>query len=460
MDYEKKYKETIAWIDTIMSTLTKEQQEDALEIFPELTESEDERIRNEIIDYLSTADDKELIPYESWIAWLEKQDKKLPVGFYYVNSKGEKFYSDTFKYGDVILHVEKQCDQKSQRMISAEAKEAMYDKPANKVEPKFNVGDWVVYYRNDSSREVLQVYDIRDGRYYFTDNVHFSWSVKECDEKSHLWTIQDAKDGDVIINDFHLIFIFKEIKNNTCISHCSIIDRGNDVIVNSLAEKEVGDVNLVKCHPATKEQCDLLFQKMKEGGYEWDAEKKDKRRIEQNSDSYCREHCKGFQETGKCFADGDCKAKKEAEQEFINKVESKCEENKTRIYDALTSFEDRLFAFIAGCEFLTLSAKIEFIKKHSQELLDVAKKQIENEEIKWSEEEEVKINRIVACLENLKVADNDILLKDVEWLKSLKARYTWKPSDEQIRALDNARHSNPFDVHILDTLFHDLKKLK
>lgn len=35
---------------------------------------------------------------------------------------------------------------------------------------------------------------------------------------------------------------------------------------------------------------------------------------EQNlANSYCQEHCKGFQETGKCFADGDCKAKTIAE---------------------------------------------------------------------------------------------------------------------------------------------------
>lgn len=35
----------------------------------------------------------------------------------------------------------------------------------------------------------------------------------------------------------------------------------------------------------------------------------------QNSaDSYCEEHCKGFQETGKCFADGECKAKRDAER--------------------------------------------------------------------------------------------------------------------------------------------------
>jgi hypothetical protein len=114
----------------------------------------------------------------------------------------------------------------------------------------------------------------------------------------------------VLVNDFHLTFIFKEIKNNMYISHCSIIDRGNDVIVNSMAEREVGDVNLVKCHPATREQHDILFNKMKEAGYEWNDEKKELKK----SNSYCQKHCKGFQETGRCFADGDCKAKIEAEQ--------------------------------------------------------------------------------------------------------------------------------------------------
>lgn len=32
------------------------------------------------------------------------------------------------------------------------------------------------------------------------------------------------------------------------------------------------------------------------------------------ADSYCKEYCKGFQETGKCFADGECKAKRDTEQ--------------------------------------------------------------------------------------------------------------------------------------------------
>lgn len=80
----------------------------------------------------------------------------------------------------------------------------------------------------------------------------------------------------------------------------------------------------------------------------------------------------------------------------------------------------------------------------------------------WSEGDEVKINRIVACLENLDVADNDILLKDVDWLKSLKERYTWKPSDEQMEALESATENCAYSEYqdCLRELIFQLKKLK
>lgn len=41
-------------------------------------------------------------------------------------------------------------------------------------------------------------------------------------------------------------------------------------------------------------------------------------KVEQKSNNYCQENCKGYQETGKCFADGDCKAKRDFEQKLIN----------------------------------------------------------------------------------------------------------------------------------------------
>ena len=53
----------------------------------------------------------------------------------------------------------------------------------------------------------------------------------------------------------------------------------------------------------------------------------------------------------------------------------------------------------------------------------------------WSEEDEDYYDAIIAKLE---VTQDDALLTDnqMEFLKSLKERYTWKPSDEQMKALN------------------------
>lgn len=81
-------------------------------------EDDDERIRKELLEYCKNQakpyiyTGNECPQIQSWIDWLERQGTKLPVGFYYVNSDGKKFYSDTLKYGDVILHVENQSKQK------------------------------------------------------------------------------------------------------------------------------------------------------------------------------------------------------------------------------------------------------------------------------------------------------------------------------------------------------------
>ena len=91
MDYKEK---VIALLKS--QELSKEQKEKLENIFPELKESEDEKVRKDIISYIQVAN--QVIPQfqkDKWIAWLEKQGEKKP-----------------------------------QRMISAEAKEAMYDKPA------------------------------------------------------------------------------------------------------------------------------------------------------------------------------------------------------------------------------------------------------------------------------------------------------------------------------------------
>lgn len=204
-------------------------------LFPELHESENERIRKELIEFVKSRGGFK----QEYITWIEKQGgiDNCPLE-YSVNT-------------------------------------VMTDSKKNQVEPKFKIGDWVVYNRNNSSREILQVYDIRDDRYYFTDNVHLSWSIKECDEKCHFWTIQDTRDGDVLKED-SCIFIIERMKpNGTAIVHCCLFDDGDFDSGFTLGF----DVN--NTYPATKEQCELLFQKIKEEGYEWDANKKQLKKSEQ-----------------------------------------------------------------------------------------------------------------------------------------------------------------------------------
>ena len=118
--------------------------------------------------------------------------------------------------------------------------------------------------------------------------------------------------------------------------------------------------------------------------------------------SYCQEHCKGYQETGKCFADGGCKAKKDAEH---NSTWSKEDEE---MFDAVV-------------------ADIQFTQKaHIHE------------------------------------ANQVVYKREIDWLKSLKDRYTWRPSDEQMEALDDVidEYDGYPEFDSLVSLKNDLKKLK
>ena len=74
MDYEKKYKEAQKWIESIYSELSHEQQMEAKAFFPELKESEDERIRKaikEAVEYYWSDDTQARTDI---FAWLEKQE--------------------------------------------------------------------------------------------------------------------------------------------------------------------------------------------------------------------------------------------------------------------------------------------------------------------------------------------------------------------------------------------------
>lgn len=231
MNYEKEYKNSIERAREQIAACGDDEGRKKMiyKIFPELTETDDEKTRKGLIAFFQR------FPYEN----LEN------VG---LSAK------------DAISWLEKLGGRKA----------------TDNAEPKFKIGDWVVYDRNDHSREIMQIYGIRDGRYYFDGNAHFSWSIKECDEKSHLWTIQDEKDGDALAAH-ECYVIFKEIDGLNIRCHCTYHYMGFNpsLYVDTLQNKTA-------FHPATEEERDVLFQKMKEAGYEWDAEKKELKKIEQN----------------------------------------------------------------------------------------------------------------------------------------------------------------------------------
>ena len=142
-------------------------------------------------------------------------------------------------------------------------------KPTDEVKPKFHEGDWVVC--KNGSHRVFQVIKRSWPNAKYLDEKGFEGflNVFTLDKQYRPWTIQDAKDGDVLAAHECLV-LFKEIDGLNIKCYCTYHNMGSNpsFYVDTLQNKTA-------FYPATKEQRELLFQKMHEVGYEWDAEKKE-----------------------------------------------------------------------------------------------------------------------------------------------------------------------------------------
>ena len=90
----------------------------------------------------------------------------------------------------------------------------------------------------------------------------------------------------------------------------------------------------------------------------------------------------------------------------------------------------------------------------------------------WSEEDEKMVGCIRVIIEKYAFSQSAVdvngdlcereFIEPDEWLKSLKERYTWKPSDEQMSQLECVAMQNKDNMlgKELMTLFNDLKKLR
>ena len=365
--------------------------------FPELKESEDEQSKKWILEYLydglRKSDEQFKGQFKAAIDWFEKQgeqnltknivetwkDMRLEVYQQASGNRHEPNYSDDttkmFSLNDIDEIIEKMSEQKL----------------VDNVEPKFKVGDWVI---NTITKEVEQVIELAGCEYICSGHLIVSFNNQHL---LRLWTINDAKNGDVVANKSDgTIGIFQSIGhhpdggsyNDTsyCFLHCRYDDgffyadfeNGNTIDADDLI-------------PATKEQRDLLFKKMHEAGYEWDAEKKVLKKL-------------AHQEVTKT-----------SDQETSEWSEED-EKMRIKILEALSAYADHVQ--YTGCGHPEL-----------------------------------------------------IRVELMGWLKSLKDRVlpqnTWKPSDEQIKAIRLARSfvtddfaDNPTLSEILMDLEEQLKKLK
>lgn len=103
-------------------------------------------------------------------------------------------------------------------------------------------------------------------------------SCRESDD----WDITKAKDGDILATKNGNIFIFKglldKLNPKSPVAYCGSID--GYFCISTSNENRWTDEAVV---PATKEQRDLLFHKMKRAGYIFDFEKKELKKVEQKT---------------------------------------------------------------------------------------------------------------------------------------------------------------------------------
>lgn len=421
-----------------------------------------------------------------WIGIFKSLDKENKRVFFY------GFWHDIAKSFSVcgneayVLYGDFSPATKEQRgFLFQKMKETGYEwnaekKELKKIKPTFKVGDWIT--NGDRTEQISEI----DNNYYRCFNGNHGYGVYvmtivSTDTDFHLWTVEDAKAGDVLVDEDNNIGIHKDIEG---IYWNSYIYLGCDGKLRGFSIG--GGHKQANTRPATKEQCDFFFKKLKEAGYEWDAEKKELKKI----NTYCQENCKGFQETGKCFCDGECKAKKEHDLQDNNFHQ--IEKKPVDILQPMFNVDDIISDGISEVKIVNIDKKNKCYNVTNDEIendayicnwviyfKDQEKWKVKNKDNKkhsqskqeWSKEDEETLDYIIDYIEKQKSKDTiytkktEVLEGMINFLKSLKNRVqhqnTWKPSEEQIRILELVtEYWKPNDIHINTLLWNIIDNLK
>lgn len=235
----KAYDEAIERANKVLLDCTKEERNVVEYLHPELKKNEDERIKKALLSHFS-------------------------------RYKGDEIFLNGITMEQIVGWIEKQGKQKS----------------AEKVEPKFKAGDWILHC---GTEHTYQVVGIKDNKYQMKCNGNYTEEkIADVNRCARKWDItKDAKDGDVLVSPLIgddkngvQIFMFKCLENrdyaDNCVEFYSRLCLG--VFYNNEENYFMGTIKS-PVYPATKEQRDLFFKKMHDAGYELDAENKQLKKL-------------------------------------------------------------------------------------------------------------------------------------------------------------------------------------
>lgn len=393
------------------------------DMFSELRESEDENIIKKLIHLVKKSHEQGGYALHKWEAdkmldWLEKQTKK----------DGRYKYLEELLEADTIYQmamndamVEEAKTKAREAISNMEIFELLgfekqaTEKDIDNVTQIFNVGEWVVNKFGDAwhidsfDKKNYQVSDGKGNYNYFP--------IAKQDEMRH-WSIADVKDGDILSNG-KMIVIFKQFEEPSYRQHI-IAYIGLDNYGNIQVTDDIWTLGIDKANLATKEQRDLLFQKMQESGYTFDFGNKELNKIEDEPENYKHQLMSEMTDLVKEYI-------KQTPSEWSEEDEKNLYHLKT-LLENLTKDNKYEFKVISDNDRDKYTAWLNYLKERIQ---PHAKQE-------WTEEDEKRVNRISDFIWKNRKGDTDEIYQqeqDANWIKSLKGKYTWKPSYEQLEAL-------------------------
>lgn len=445
-------------------------QEVAEKYFPELKESEGEKIRKELIDFLeyyrlnNVLDSKTISLLVDSVDWLENQSKQsLPT----TNERAWLYLiSDVLTWKDGIGQylddprvqelAKKLCGEYTQKLysfpISSNSSNIINNKKESddKVEPRFKVK------YAGSEYNVFEVKDIGNITYYGIEDEPNHIDYVKADSCEIINSNNDIKENTFSIPTKPIEFSdqnhidktkpkFKIEEGKWYVCTQTFVLRGKIVVIkgstyqareDNAIHGEDGCLFIDKHDGKASEYfCPWIIQDSKDGDVLVGGEQffLFKRMNTSNSFyAHCNYHFIGY--------------------DSLSIYD--CSYSIDNIYPATKKQSDLLFKKIKelGYDWDVEKKELKKIKKKSTE---------------WSEEDETKIKNIIAFLKSPALccmeSNKGIIDESIKYLKDIKYRCPWKPSEEQIRILNLAIKCGiqlgTKEEIILVSLFNDLKKL-